>query len=114
MGMRCAVGFLPLVLVAGCGAQPAPAFFGAARTQVERDGRQYVLFRKDDRVEVIRLGYARPGEHLAIRATMVALVAQVTGCQRSAYASRGDSGELRGRLVACKAGRWPLAPDGEG
>lgn len=87
--------------LAACGAQPAPEFFGAERVEVVRAGRSYVLYRKDDRVEVIRLGYARPGEHHAIRATMIALVPEVTGCRLSSYFSQGDSGEMRGRLVEC-------------
>ncbi|SDX13049.1 hypothetical protein SAMN05444006_11096 [Allgaiera indica] len=111
--MRWGAGLLMLFSIAGCGAQPAPAFFGAARAEVLRDGRQYVVYRKGDRVEVIRLGYARPGEHRAIRETMVSLVPQVTGCRLSDDASRGDSGEMRGRLVACKPGRWQLVAEGK-
>lgn len=100
--MRTIAALLQVAVMAACGAQPAPEFFGATRTDVVRDGRRYVVYRKDRRVEVIRLGYARPGEHHAIRATMIALVPQVTGCRLSAYASRGDSGEMRGRLVDCR------------
>lgn len=113
MRMRAVAGLLMLCSIAGCGAQPAPAFFGAARAEAVRDGRRYVVFRKGDRVEVIRLGFARPGEHRAIRETMVALVPQMTGCRLSDFASRGDSGEMRGRLVACRPGRWQLPGEGD-
>lgn len=88
---------LSLVLV-GCGAQPAPEFFGAKRMDVTRDGRSYTLFQKGNRVEVIRLGYARRGEHQAIRAQMIALIPEVTGCTLLPASLQGDSGEMRGSI----------------
>ena len=91
---------IPLFLLAACGASPAPGFFGAERTEVRRDGRDYVVLRKEDRVEVIRLGYARNGEHAEIRATMIALIPEVTGCRLRETSLQGDSGEMRG-LVTC-------------
>ena len=48
--------------------------------------------------EVIRLGYARRGEHQAIRATMIELVPELTGCTIVASTWQGDSGEMRGRV----------------
>ncbi len=63
-----------------------------------RDGRAYTVFQKEERVEVIRLGYARRGEHEAIRATMIALIPDVTGCKLVESSLQGDSGEMRGRL----------------
>ncbi|NGM45261.1 hypothetical protein G5B31_06890 [Rhodobacter sp. SGA-6-6] len=89
----------PLLLLCACGASPAPEFFGAERTEVTRDGRDYVVFRKGDRVEVIRLGYARTGEHAEIRAAMIALIPEVTGCALRETTLQGDSGEMRGRLT---------------
>ncbi len=90
---------IPLIFLAACGAQPAPEFFGAERNEVRRDGRAYVVYRKGDRVEVIRLGHARNGEHAAIRATMIALVPEVTGCALRPSTLKGDSGEMRGSLT---------------
>ena len=87
-----------LLLLAACGAQPAPQFFGAERTDVTRDGRSYTVFQKGEAVEVIRLGYARRGEHQGIRATMIALIPEVTGCTLVESSLMGDSGEMRGRL----------------
>lgn len=84
--------------LAGCGAQPAPEFSGATRHEVTRDGRDYVLFHRGNRVEVIRLGRASPGEHRAIRATMIALIPEATGCTLLEHSLRGDSGEMRGSL----------------
>lgn len=89
---------VPLLLLAACGAQPAPEFFGAQRVDVTRDGRQYTVFFTEKRVEVIRLGYAARGEHQAIRATMIALVPQVTGCSLVETSLQGDSGEMRGSI----------------
>lgn len=96
--MRALTSLLICLALSACGAQPAPAFFGAARTEVTRGGRAYVIFRKGDRVEVIRLGYAHRGEHRAIRATMIALIPEVTGCKLVERSLHGDSGEMRGRL----------------
>lgn len=87
-----------ILILASCGAQPAPEFFGAERTEVERDGRSYVIFQKGERVEIIRLGYARRGEHAAIRAAMIDLIPEVTGCTLRETSLQGDSGEMRGSL----------------
>lgn len=87
-----------LPFLAACGAQPAPQFFGADRTDVTRDGRAYTVFQKGEAVEVIRLGHARRGEHQGIRATMITLIPEVTGCTLIETSLQGDSGEMRGRL----------------
>ncbi len=87
-----------LLVLAACGAQPTPLMFGAERTQVVRDGRTYVVFKKDRAVEVIRLGWASPGEHQGIRAEMIALIPEVTGCKLTESSLVGDSGEMRGRI----------------
>lgn len=81
-----------------CGAQPAPEFFAAKRADVTRDGRSYTAFYTDTRVEVIRHGYATRGDHQAIRATMIALIPEVTGCKLAESTLRGDSGEMRGSI----------------
>ncbi|HCZ00018.1 MAG: hypothetical protein A3D16_02900 [Rhodobacterales bacterium RIFCSPHIGHO2_02_FULL_62_130] len=88
---------LPLILVA-CGAQPAPEFLRATRVDITRDGRQYTVYHTEKRVEVIRLGYAERGEHQAIRATMIGLIPQVTGCKLLERSLQGDSGEMRGSI----------------
>jgi hypothetical protein len=90
---------IPLLLLAACGASPAPEFMmGAKRTDVTLDGRDYTVFQKGERVEVIRLGYAHRGEHQAIRATMIELIPRVTGCKLREATLQGDSGEMRGSL----------------
>lgn len=89
---------LTLVLLASCGAQPAPEMFGAARRDVTVDGRQYVVYQKEKRVQVIRLGYARNGEHQAIRAAIIALIEPTTGCKLNERSLQGDSGEMRGTI----------------
>lgn len=91
---------IALLALTACGAQPAPQMWGAQRFDVTRDGRQYTVFQKDRQVEVIRLGWAARGQHQAIRATMIDVVQEVTGCRLVASTLQGDSGEMRGR-VAC-------------
>jgi hypothetical protein len=97
MLMHRALVLLPLLLAA-CGAQPSPTMFGAARTEVVVDGRQYVVWKKENRVQVIRLGYARNGEHAAIRAAMIGLIEPTTGCRLNERSLQGDSGEMRGTI----------------
>lgn len=89
---------IPLLFLAACGASPAPEFMGAKRTDVKLNGRDYTVFQKDERVEVIRLGYAKRGEHQDIRATMIELIPRVTGCKLRESTLTGDSGEMRGSL----------------
>jgi len=87
-----------LLLLAACGAQPAPEFFGATRSDVTRQGRHYTVFQTEKRVEVIRLGRAANGEHQAIRAAMIDLIPEVTGCKLIESSLQGDSGEMRGSI----------------
>lgn len=89
---------LGLLLLAACGAQPAPHMLGALRKDVTVDGRQYVVYQKEKTVEVIRLGYARNGEHAAIRAAMIGLIEPTTGCKLNQRSLQGDSGEMRGTI----------------
>ena len=88
---------LPLLLAA-C-VSPAPEFFGATRTDITLNGRDYTVFQKGERVEVIRLGYAGRGEHHGIRVTMIELIPRVTGCKLRESTLTGDSGEMRGSLI---------------
>ncbi|MBN2629470.1 MAG: hypothetical protein JXR75_02885 [Rhodobacteraceae bacterium] len=100
-----------MILLTACGAQPAPQFFGANRFDVVRDGRSYTVYQKGDAVEVIRLGHARRGQHQTIRATMIGLIPEVTGCTVIATSLQGDSGEMRGRLRCPKpVPQRPLPP----
>jgi hypothetical protein len=89
---------IPLIFLAACSASPAPEFIGATRTDVAVNGRDYTVFQKGERVEVIRLGYAPRGEHQDIRATMIELIPKVTGCSLRESSLQGDSGEMRGTL----------------
>ena len=89
---------IPLLLLAACGASPAPEFLGATRSDVTSNGRAYTVFQKGERVEIIRLGHAKRGEHQAIRATMIELIPRVTGCKLRESTLTGDSGEMRGSL----------------
>jgi hypothetical protein len=94
---------IPLILLAACGAQPSPLMIGALRADVTRDGRQYTVFWTAKLVEVIRLGYAKPGEHQGIRATMIALIPEVTHCKLRENTLTGDSGEMHGYITCPKA-----------
>lgn len=88
---------VPLIFLAAC-ATAAPEFMGATRTDITVDGRSYTVFQKGERVEVIRNGYARRGEHQEIRAAMIELIPMVTGCTLRESTVIGDSGEMRATL----------------
>ncbi len=90
---------IPLILLAACGAQPAPQMLGAQRQDVVVAGRSYTVFWTPHLVEVIRLGWASPGEHQGIRATMIRLIPQVTHCRVSEISLTGDSGEMHGPIT---------------
>ncbi|OZA19718.1 MAG: hypothetical protein B7Y02_00510 [Rhodobacterales bacterium 17-64-5] len=81
----------------GC-VSAAPEFIGATRTDVTVAGRDYAVYQKDERVSVIRLGYARKAEQQEIRATMIELIPRVTGCSLRESTVQGDSGEMRASL----------------
>ena len=100
--MKQRILLIPLIFLAACGASPAPEFIGATRTDVNLNGRDYTVFQKGERVEVIRLGYARRGDHQEIRATMIELIPRVTGCTLRDSTLTGDSGEMRGSLSCPK------------
>lgn len=75
-----------------------PGMAGATRAEVTVGGRAYTIWYTDRQVEVVRHGWASPGEHQEIRATMIALIGQVTGCTLTETSLRGDSGEMRGKI----------------
>jgi hypothetical protein len=89
---------IPLIFLAACGAQPTPMMMGAERIEVTRNGRQYVVFKKEKSVEIIRLGYAKRNEFQGIREDMIALIPEVTGCKLLETSLQGDSGEMRGKI----------------
>jgi hypothetical protein len=67
--------------------------------EASRNNRQYVVFKKENAVEIIRLGYARRADFPAIRADMIALIPEVTGCRLVEATLQGDSGEMRARIT---------------
>lgn len=93
-------------VLAGCDS-PAPQMWGGQELRVTREGRQYAVHLKGDRVEVIRFGWAARADQPAIRDQMVALIPQVTGCIADPRTLQGDSGEMRARL-RCPRGKPPL------
>ena len=91
---------LLIFLLTACDASPAPQMMAAKGVNVTVAGRDYTVWRQDNAFEVVRHGWVNPGAHEEIRATMLAVVAKVTGCKPNVQT--GDSGEMRGTLSACK------------
>lgn len=91
---------LPILLLAACVASPAPQMIGASMVNVVVGAHAYTVWRRAATFEVVRMGYATRAERPEIEATMLAVVAKVTGC--TPHVQTGDSGEARGTLTACK------------
>ncbi len=93
---------IPLLILAACGAQPAPTFFGATRHEVTLGGINFVIFQKGNRAEVVRLGYLTRPERAAVPDLMVRAAEQTTGCKvipgSMITGLPGDTGEAKFRL----------------
>lgn len=89
---------LILLFLAACSSSPMPGMTGASKAEVTAAGRDYSLWFTDTKVEIVRHGWASAGEHQAIRATMIALIPQVTGCSLNEGSLTGDSGEMRASI----------------
>jgi hypothetical protein len=90
---------LALIMLTACAASPEPGMIGAQSQMVQVNGRTYTVWWTTEDFEIIRHGWASPGEHQQIRADMLALVPQVTGCPMLNGAIIGDSGEIHGPLT---------------
>ncbi len=86
------------LLLAACAASPSPTMIGATIAETSLNGRAYTLWYTDTRVEIVRHGWASPGAHQQIRADMILLIPQVTGCTLNEASLTGDSGEMRASL----------------
>ncbi|MCE5973913.1 hypothetical protein LZA78_10505 [Sinirhodobacter sp. WL0062] len=100
---RVSIWMVTSVLLGGCGASPAPQFFGAARHDVMAQGLRYAVFVKGDAVEVIRLDSIGRRDHARARAGLLEAAEAATGCRISgplggfarSPSLPGDSGEAR-------------------
>jgi len=92
----------PLLLLAACGAQPAPKFFGATRHDITLGGINFVVFQKDKYAEVVRLGYLTRAERAPVADLMAQAAEQTTGCKvipgSMITGLPGDTGEAKFRL----------------
>ncbi|GGH58334.1 hypothetical protein GVY41_14740 [Frigidibacter albus] len=84
--------------LAAC-ASPAPQFFGADRHDITLSGIDFVVFHKEDRAEVIRLGYLSRSARAPVPALMVEAAERTTGCRvvpgSAVTGLPGDTGEVR-------------------
>lgn len=101
MRARFPFALLVIALLAGC-ASAGHEYWRTARQTVVIDARSYDVFARRDtvppRVQVIRRGYARRGEHAAILLAMVQAAEQATGCVVRPGSAVGDSGVMNARL----------------
>lgn len=84
--------------LAAC-ASPAPQFFGATRHDITLSGIDFAVFHKEDRAEVIRLGYLPRPARAQVPALMVEAAERTTGCRvipgSAVTGLPGDTGEAR-------------------
>ncbi|WP_263723048.1 hypothetical protein [Defluviimonas sp. WL0075] len=86
-------------MLCSCGASPAPQFFNSERHEVTLEGIDFVVFRKGDRAEVVRLGYLGKRARDPVPRLMEEAIERTTGC-RARPGSKvtglpGDTGEAR-------------------
>jgi hypothetical protein len=95
--MRALPFTLPLLLAA-C-ASAAPEFRGAKRHDITLEGISFVVFHKESRAEVIRLGYLTRSERAPVAALMLRAAQETTGCTVVGVVPGpslpGDTGEVR-------------------
>jgi hypothetical protein len=112
--MRRAVflGLAVLGVVLGACASPDRRYWGSDPVEQVIEGWRYTVYTRPNRrsanrpyVQVIRLGYARRSEHVAILAAMQQAAVQATGCPLVEGSVQGDSGVMEARLDC--AGRTP-------
>jgi len=99
------IPLLILIALAACTGSPSPEFFGTAPQATTVAGRSFTVYRSENRVQVIRQGWASRAERAAIPEQMLIAVAQATGCAPVARSFLGDSGERRGRITCRKSAR---------
>ncbi|MFV0385478.1 hypothetical protein [Paracoccus sp. (in: a-proteobacteria)] len=69
-----------LVLSCAC-ASPGPDMFGADKFRVTLGGIDFVVYRKGDQAQVIRMTALAPGSHGGVQSLMEQAAAQATGCR---------------------------------
>jgi len=75
--MRC---LLLLLMLSAC-ATSSPGMMGGTRQAVTVEGVDFVVFRKADRVEIVRMGYLSRPQRDRVPALMVEAGERITGCR---------------------------------
>jgi hypothetical protein len=90
---------LAVLLLAACGASPAPDMFGSVRSEVTRGGMDFVVFQQGSEVEVVRMGYLSRPQRRPVPVLMAEAAEVATGCRVIANSMTtkipGDTGVAR-------------------
>jgi hypothetical protein len=102
--MRLCILILCILLIA-CDS-PSPDMRGGARFETEIDEIKVTIWKKRDKVEIIRHGFAYGQESHSIMCVMVQAAGEKTGRRLRPETINGDAGVLRARF-ACDAAPHP-------
>lgn len=90
-----------VALLAGCIASPAVDMFGAIRHDIQLEGIDFVVYIKNEQVEVIRMNYLPQARRARVPLLMRQAVERTTGCKivgELVPGLPGDTGEARGSV----------------
>ena len=77
---------------------PSPAVRWDAHYETRLAGVSFSIWQRDDRIEIIRHGFARPSEQARLKGLMIKAAETSTGCALRQNSIDGDTGVLRARL----------------
>ncbi|WP_421702542.1 hypothetical protein [Aliiroseovarius sp.] len=96
--MRQALVFLPILLALTACDSPTPGMARGEKTEVTIDGSRFSVYRRDDRVEVIRTSREWLPDRTEYRAKAQMAIRQATGCKVRGNSFDGDQAMAKARL----------------
>jgi len=89
---------LALCVLFGCDS-PSPGLNRGEQFMIQIDGTRFTVWKDQDKVEVIRHGFARHSDQSRLKGMMAQAAETATGCALHPHSIEGDTGVLRARLA---------------